>query len=235
MIKVLSQYVTQTFKLVTICTVLACVVLFSGKETERVGDKLQVALPLLGFGCSIVNGQAFEYFSRFVVMEIVLHGSKNALGDMPINQRPSGGDRGFPSGHTTAATFGASALIHDCITSNAYVKGAVVLAAAFVGGSRIEAERHTTLQVVAGVFWGWVSQNAFRRGGGLVGRMRRRYGDMVRGLRVFPVQRELLDVVASRAANISQILRNGAMLSLGLSRVAVLKGVWRRSFGGGEL
>lgn len=95
-------------------------------------------------------------------MLVVTHGSKAALGDAPINQRPSGGDKGFPSAHTAAAAFGASSLVNDCISTHPTAKAVTVIAAAFVGASRIDARKHDIWQVLAGGLLGWGADRAVR-------------------------------------------------------------------------
>ncbi|MBC2834938.1 phosphatase PAP2 family protein [Paragemmobacter straminiformis] len=130
---------------------------------ERIGDQLQVALPMIGWGCSAVNGKATEYAVRFAASWIATHGTKHGLGQAAINIRPNGGDQGFPSGHTSAAVYGASALVHECVTGNPWVQGAVILSAGFVGASRIEADKHNIWQVLAGALYGWIGDRALRR------------------------------------------------------------------------
>ncbi|MCP5038340.1 MAG: phosphatase PAP2 family protein [Rhodobacteraceae bacterium] len=146
-----------------ILAVLTLTVLFTPPIAERYGDRLQVALPLLGLGCAVVTGGAGEYLVRFLVLEIAIHGPKNALGDLPINQRPWGGNKGFPSGHSASAAFGASALVHECVQKSPFVKGAVIIAAGFVGTSRVESGAHNIWQVLAGILTGWGIERLLRR------------------------------------------------------------------------
>lgn len=131
--------------------------------SERIGDSVQVALPMLGWGCAAVNGKATEYAVRFIAMWVATHGTKHGLMQAPINIRPNGGDQGFPSGHTSASVYGASALVHDCVTASPWVQGAVILSAGFVGASRIEADKHDIWQVLAGALYGWIGDRALRR------------------------------------------------------------------------
>jgi membrane-associated phospholipid phosphatase len=161
-----------------VLTVLAVLLSGPAKKSvpERIGDQLQVALPMIGWGCSAVNGRATEYALRFGATWIATHGTKHGLMQAPINIRPNGGDQGFPSGHTSAAVYGASALVHDCVTGNPWVQGVVIVSAGFVGASRIEAGKHDIWQVLAGVFYGWVGDRALRR----PSRMR---SAVIRGLR----------------------------------------------------
>lgn len=130
-------------------TLLLSVVLCT-PSADRYGDRLQIALPLAALGCKVATGGAADYFLRFLGMNVVLHSSKYSLGDHPLNVRPNGGLKGFPSGHTAAATFGASSLIHDCLASSPVIKTGIVLAAAFVGTSRVETDSHSIWQVLAG-------------------------------------------------------------------------------------
>ena len=130
---------------------------------ERLGDRYQVALPILALGCEVMNGSGLEYVGRYVVMFVGLHGTKRALGLNPINHRPKGGLEGFPSGHTATATFGATSLMQSCVTKAPVAQIAVALAAGYTGGSRIETRWHTLTQVMAGAIWGIFCSMAFRK------------------------------------------------------------------------
>ncbi len=146
----------------TVIVVLLLVVVLTKPDAEKYGDHLQYALPSLAWGCEIAEGRGKEYFLRFLVMEGILHGSKQGLGDIPLNTRPNGGDEGFPSGHTTAAVFGASALVQECLKNRPVVQMLVITAGGYVGASRIEAGKHDIWQVLAGVFLGWFCERFLR-------------------------------------------------------------------------
>jgi membrane-associated phospholipid phosphatase len=133
----------------------------SGPRTEQYGDGLQVALPVAALGCDLLGGGAGALLARFAGTMAVVHGSKNGLGDAEVNLRPSGGHRGLPSGHTASAAFGASALVSRCLEAP-LARAGVVLAAGFVGGSRIEAGAHDTAQVVAGAAVGVAGERMAR-------------------------------------------------------------------------
>lgn len=143
---------------------LAATLLLSEPTIRRYGDNLQIALPLLAWGCSATKGSGRETALRFVSMLAVAHGTKAALGDAPLNIRPSGGDHGFPSAHTSAAAFGASSLARDCFRGNIGAQAVVVIAAVFVGGSRIAVGAHDIWQVLAGGLLGWACDRALRHG-----------------------------------------------------------------------
>lgn len=142
---------------------LALALLATRPGTERYGDTLQIALPIAGLGCALAGGGSGAYFKRFAGMWVTMRGTKIALGDAAINARPTGGDRGFPSGHTAAATFGASALVNTCLANAPLFQTVVIVAAAFVGGSRIDQGRHNVWQVLAGAILAILFDRGFRR------------------------------------------------------------------------
>lgn len=142
---------------------LVLTVVFCEPTAKRYGDKLQIALPTIAWGCAVLNGSGMEFAMRFLSMMAVTHGSKSMLGDAAINQRPAGGDKGFPSAHTAAAAFGASSLAYDCISAHPAAKAVVIISAAFVGASRIDARKHDIWQVLAGGLLGWGADRALRQ------------------------------------------------------------------------
>ncbi len=142
---------------------LAATLLLTEPSTRRYGDNLQIILPVLAWGCAATSGNGRDFALRFASMFTVAHASKSLLGDMELNQRPSGGGHGFPSAHTGAAALGASSLVHDCLKGSAGAQAVVVLAAGFVGASRIEVGAHDIWQVTAGAILGWAADRALRR------------------------------------------------------------------------
>lgn len=165
--------VLRAFGMAHLLVVALVVVLAATPPSSRLyGDRLQVALPLLAWGCAATHRAAGEFALRFGAMFVTAHGSKAMLGDATINQRPNGRPEGFPSAHTAAATLGASSLVHDCIAGNPAVKALLVMSAAYVGGSRIKAGVHDIWQVLAGGLLGWGCDRALRRHT----RVRRRVG-----------------------------------------------------------
>lgn len=142
---------------------LAVVLILCPIDQRRYGDRLQIALPSLAWACQIANRSGGEYFLRFAGMFVVAHTSKRLLGDAEMNRRPSGGEHGFPSAHTSSAVIGASSLVHDCLKGNPVTQAVVVISAAYVGASRIEARAHDIWQVLAGGLLGWASDRMLRR------------------------------------------------------------------------
>lgn len=138
-------------------------VVLSGFNPERIGDRVQIALPLAGLVCAASQGQGPTYVGRYLLLETGIKGSKWGLGDVPINRRPNGSLQGFPSGHTAAASFGAVALARSCLAQSPTAQAMAILAAGFTGVSRVEAHKHNIWQVFAGAAWGWWVQVATLR------------------------------------------------------------------------
>ncbi len=137
--------------------------MISPKQIEKLGDSYQIALPMIGLGCALANGQLVDYSIRFASQWSVVQSSKSLLGAAAINQRPNGHGRGMPSGHTATAVFGASYIATSCSGGNIWMKSAAYLTAIFVGGSRIEAKAHDIWQVLLGALVGWLGDRAFRK------------------------------------------------------------------------
>lgn len=133
-------------------------------QTERMGDTLQILLPVAGAVCAFGRSGLRDHALRFVALETMIHLPKNALGTAQINLRPDGGTRGFPSGHTAAAFFGASAVARTCLRESPPGQMAIWGAAMVTGGSRIEAGAHFLFQVVFGALAGLVADLGLRRG-----------------------------------------------------------------------
>jgi hypothetical protein len=73
-------------------------------------------------------------------------------------------------------------MVSDCLAGQPVAQAVSVLAAGFVGASRIEAGAHDIWQVLAGIVLGLVCDRAFRGAfGGLAARLRRRPGRSGRG------------------------------------------------------
>jgi len=154
---------SQTTLIRIILAALALTFLLSPKTVGKLGDNFQIALPVIALGCSVVNGRAVDFGVRYLAQEGVVLGSKYLLGNTAINQRPNGGSRGMPSGHTATAVFGASYLVDRCIMDNTAVKAVVIATAVFVGGSRLYTQAHNIWQVLIGALVGWLGAGAFRR------------------------------------------------------------------------
>lgn len=138
-----------------IAVLLVLTVLVTVPDNRRLGSALQVVLPLIALGCAATRGETVDSLGRFVLLQAGIKGPKYLIGERPISRRPDGGDDGFPSGHTAVATFGAVQTIKHCAAIHPATRAATIAAAAFTGGSRIEAGRHSLWQTMAGAVWGW--------------------------------------------------------------------------------
>lgn len=141
---------------ITTCAAVALALLVAVPDNRRMGTALHIALPVAAFVCGVMQGHAVNALARYVGLGVGIHLPKRSLGEHPLNLRPDGSERGFPSAHTAAATFGAVHLTHHCAGLHPVTKGMLLITAAFTGGSRIEAERHTLWQTMAGAGLGWV-------------------------------------------------------------------------------
>lgn len=148
----------------------------SNPSVRGAGDRIQIALPLAGWACAFGTGNGLGYFTRFLGTNIVLHSSKQGLGDADINRRPNGKLAGFPSGHSMAAAFGASAIIRSCVQNAPLLQGLAIGAAGFVGYSRVESRNHDILQVLIGLALGVFGDRVWRsrRGQARLRRIRQR-------------------------------------------------------------
>ena len=173
--KMLKQMFLGPLRGLVVSAVILAVAASAAGIAEKTGDRLQVALPLLGWGCAAANGDGLEYLGRYLTMFALAHGTKHVLGDARINQRPHGGGQGMPSAHSSTAALGASRLVSGCLSGHPAAQMVSILAAGFVGVSRIGAGAHDIWQVLAGMILGLVCDRAcrgiFR---GLTGRLMRR-------------------------------------------------------------
>ena len=167
-----------------IFAVMIAVMVLGPMDAERIGDRWQVALPLLAWACHGARRQGSEFFLRYAVMFTAAHTAKRALGGTEVNMRPGGGREGFPSAHTSTAVLGASALAHECLKGKPLAQAFVIGAAAFTGASRIEAGKHDIWQVIAGALLGYGCDRALRRPTPLRARLARWIAALLRGIGV---------------------------------------------------
>lgn len=142
---------------VGLCATLVLCVALAAPDNRRIGTALHIALPLAALACATLQGRPASAIGRFTVVAVGINLPKRSLGEHPINRRPDGGGRGFPSAHTAAATFGAVHLLYHCASLHPLTKGILLIGAAVAGGSRIEAGRHTLWQTIAGAALGWAA------------------------------------------------------------------------------
>lgn len=126
-------------------------------STEKAGDIIQVLIPSIAYGTTFYlddeEGRN-QFYKSFGTNLAVTYGLKYAVN----RERPNGGDHSFPSGHTSAAFQGA-AFIHKRYGINYAIPA--YLGAAFVGYSRVDADKHYTSDVIAGAVIGTLSSFYF--------------------------------------------------------------------------
>ncbi len=135
------------------CLSIVCVFNASA-DTEKTGDILQLLIPSAAFASTFYMDDAegrTAFYKSFTTNLVSTYGLKKMVG----KQRPNNGNKdSFPSGHTSAAFQGAS-FIHFRYGWKYAVPA--YLGAAFVGYSRVDAEKHYTVDVLAGATLGILS------------------------------------------------------------------------------
>ena len=113
---------------------------------ELYGDIVQIAIPAFA-GATSLYRQDYDGTLQLAVGTTVTIGVVHGLKFAADTERPDGGSRSFPSGHTASAFAGASYLHYRYGWKWGLPSYA---AAAVVGYSRVEADRHFWYDVVAG-------------------------------------------------------------------------------------
>ena len=117
---------------------------------EQFGTGMKYGLPLAAAVCAERDGRLKDLAVRGVLQAALVWGLKEYFDGQAISQRPSGGGRGFPSGHTAAAFFGAADLAGKCFKDDPAAGAVAYGAAGVTGWSRMRAHAHTPQQVWTG-------------------------------------------------------------------------------------
>lgn len=153
-----SKLKTLLFAL-TITNIVSVERAYSGSNTERAGDALQVLTPLAAYSLTFIKGDSEgrkQFYKSFGSTFAATHIIKNALNA----ERPNGGGQSFPSGHTSAAFQGAG-FIHA--RYGLELAWPAYAAATFVAYSRVAANKHHTRDVIAGAALGAGTSFLFTR------------------------------------------------------------------------
>ena len=137
--------------------------LFADDEIENFGDILQIILPVTAAGLTIYHKDgkgALQFTESFGMTLAVTYGLKYGINEQKNVPRPNGGNRSFPSGHTSSS-FASAEFIRKRYGWE-YGLPAYALAS-FVGYSRVEAHQHYTRDVLAGAGIGILSSYIFTR------------------------------------------------------------------------
>ena len=161
-LKLLNFYVEILVRVILI--LFCCLISINTKaqnfDYEKLGDNLQIALPVSAFASTFIwedNQKAQSQFIKTMGTSfIVTHGLKILIN----KERPNGGDYSFPSGHTSAAFTGA-AFIEKRYGYKVGVPA--YLLASFVGWSRVNANKHDYWDVLGGIIIGYGSAYIFAK------------------------------------------------------------------------
>ncbi|CAM3284452.1 PAP2 superfamily protein [Paracoccus aminovorans] len=126
----------------------------SAEPFEQFGTAMKYGLPLAAAVCAADQNRLEDFAVRGVLQAAVVWGMKAVFDGAPISRRPSGEGKGFPSGHTAAAFFGASDLAGKCFDDKPWAGAAAYGAAGLTGWSRVHAGEHTPQQVWTGALIG---------------------------------------------------------------------------------
>lgn len=124
---------------------------------EKTGDVLQLLIPAVGYGATwyLDDQEGRSSFYKSISTNI----AATCTIKYAVNRkRPNGGRHSFPSGHTSAAFQGA-AFIHKRYGLEYAISA--YAGAAFVGYSRVQADKHYVSDVIAGALLGTASSFYF--------------------------------------------------------------------------
>lgn len=143
---------------------LAIVILLAGRERAQAGELIQssgdVILALLPAtaGVSTLLLRDYEGTAQLVKSTALALGSTLLLKQTVDEERPTGGDQSFPSGHASIS-FSSAEFIRKRYGWDFGLPA--YLAASFVGFSRVESEQHYFHDVLAGAAIGIGSSYLF--------------------------------------------------------------------------
>lgn len=127
----------------------------SADPFEQFGTAMKYGLPLAAAVCAADEDRLEDFAVRGLLQAAIVWGMKEYFDGQPISRRPSGEGKGFPSGHTAAAFFGASDLAGKCFEDDRAAGAALYGAAGLTGLSRVHAGEHTPQQVWTGALIGF--------------------------------------------------------------------------------
>ena len=138
-----------------VCVVLATGLPARADPFEQFGTAMKYGLPLAAAACAADHDRLEDFAVRGIVQTALVWGMKEFFDGAPISRRPSGEGKGFPSGHTAAAFFGASDLAGKCFADRPAAGAVAYGAAGLTGWSRVHAGEHTPEQVWTGALIGF--------------------------------------------------------------------------------
>ena len=147
-------------------SILCCIVVVAANsfaqniDYEKLGDNLQLALPVSALVSTFFwkdDQKAPLQFTKTIGMSfVVTHGLKRVIN----KERPNGDDYSFPSGHTSIAFTGAAFIERRY----GYKTGVpAYLLASYVGWSRVNANKHDYWDIIGGAIIGIGSAYLFTK------------------------------------------------------------------------
>lgn len=124
---------------------------------ESIGDILEFALPGAAVGISVIK-KDWQGTSQVARTLIATRLTVFAMKKLIDAERPNGSSKSFPSGHT-AISFAAAGFMQKRYGWKCGI--AFLIAASYVGFSRIDARAHWIQDVIAGAAIGWVYSRFF--------------------------------------------------------------------------
>ncbi len=130
-------------------------------DVEKTGDILRAIIPLTALGTTVFyedgSEGAKQFIRSFIATEVITLGLKH----ITHRRRPNGECcTSFPSGHTSKAFMGAAFIQKRY---GGYYAIPAWLGAAFVGYSRVHANKHHVTDVIAGAAIGILSSYYFTK------------------------------------------------------------------------
>ena len=119
------------------------------------GTAMKYGLPLAAAVCAARDDRLEDFALRGALQAAVVWGLKSWLDGTPISVRPSGEGKGFPSGHSAAAAFGAADLAGKCFPDDRAAGIGLYGAAGLTAASRVHAGEHTMRQALTGALIGF--------------------------------------------------------------------------------
>lgn len=126
-------------------------------DVQRTGDILQILIPAIAYGTTFYLDDK-EGRTQFHKSFATTFGVTQLLKHTVSKKRPDGGDKSFPSGHTSAAFQGAS-FIHERYGFQKAIPA--YIGAAYVGYSRVKSDKHHVEDVIAGAALGIIANKYF--------------------------------------------------------------------------
>ncbi len=149
---------TLTKQCVGILLLLLSVTASAKDNTEKLGDAVYIASPLIAFGSTFYK-DAPQGRMQFYKSILTNTAATFALKYSIKKQRPNGKDnRSFPSGHTSTS-FQSAAFLHRRYGLKAAIP--LYLGASYVAYSRVDSKNHDTTDVLAGALIGGLSSYYF--------------------------------------------------------------------------